>query len=121
MRISDWSSDVCSSDLFVDGGARFGTARVGGNMAGEAAGANRPGERGADKTGSEQCHPLEQRRVVSPAMSRRGHCTASASASAVARMRSEEHTSELTSLMRLSYAVFCLQKKTKKNNNKQNS
>src|SRR3546814_9219761 len=28
--------------------------------------------------------------------------------------RSEEHTSELQSLMRISYAVFCLQKKTKK-------
>src|SRR3546814_7262748 len=32
------------------------------------------------------------------------------------RLRSEEHTSELQSLMRISYAVFCLQKKTKKNN-----
>src|SRR3546814_252954 len=31
-------------------------------------------------------------------------------------MRSEEHTSELQSLMRISYAVFCLKKKTKKNN-----
>src|SRR3546814_8915822 len=30
-------------------------------------------------------------------------------------MRSEEHTSELQSLMRISYAVFCLQKKKKKN------
>src|SRR3546814_10166474 len=30
-------------------------------------------------------------------------------------MRSEEHTSELQSLMRISYAVFCLKKKTKKN------
>src|SRR3546814_9542739 len=31
----------------------------------------------------------------------------------VARLRSEEHTSELQSLMRISYAVFCLKKKTK--------
>src|SRR3546814_3437335 len=31
--------------------------------------------------------------------------------------RSEEHTSELQSLMRISYAVFCLQKKKKNNNN----
>src|SRR3546814_1550027 len=31
-------------------------------------------------------------------------------------MRSEEHTSELQSLMRISYAVFCLKKKTKHNN-----
>src|SRR3546814_2837719 len=30
------------------------------------------------------------------------------------RLRSEEHTSELQSLMRISYAVFCLKKKTKK-------
>src|SRR3546814_2745028 len=30
--------------------------------------------------------------------------------------RSEEHTSELQSLMRISYAVFCLEKKNKKNN-----
>src|SRR3546814_4834461 len=31
-------------------------------------------------------------------------------------VRSEEHTSELQSLMRISYAVFCLKKKTKTNN-----
>src|SRR3546814_8170245 len=31
------------------------------------------------------------------------------------RRRSEEHTSELQSLMRISYAVFCLKKKTKNN------
>src|SRR3546814_3971715 len=31
------------------------------------------------------------------------------------RPRSEEHTSELQSLMRISYAVFCLKKKTKQN------
>src|SRR3546814_8684562 len=34
--------------------------------------------------------------------------------SVAAKMRSEEHTSELQSLMRISYAVFCLKKKTKK-------
>src|SRR3546814_7562150 len=33
------------------------------------------------------------------------------------RSRSEEHTSELQSLMRISYAVFCLQKKTRQTNN----
>src|SRR3546814_9116862 len=33
------------------------------------------------------------------------------------RTRSEEHTSELQSLMRISYAVFCLKKKTKQNYN----
>src|SRR3546814_10915647 len=35
----------------------------------------------------------------------------------VAKGRSEEHTSELQSLMRISYAVFCLKKKKKKNYN----
>src|SRR3546814_1367565 len=33
----------------------------------------------------------------------------------LATLRSEEHTSELQSLMRISYAVFCLKKKTKSN------
>src|SRR3546814_1615216 len=36
-----------------------------------------------------------------------------AEADAVGEQRSEEHTSELQSLMRISYAVFCLKKKTK--------
>src|SRR3546814_10060149 len=37
------------------------------------------------------------------------------------RCRSEEHTSELQSLMRISYAVFCLKKKKEKKNNTQSS
>src|SRR3546814_4714446 len=36
---------------------------------------------------------------------------------AITFMRSEEHTSELQSLMRISYAVFCLKKKNKSTNN----
>src|SRR3546814_4726034 len=36
-------------------------------------------------------------------------------------LRSEEHTSELQSLMRISYAVFCLKKKNKKKSNTRNS
>src|SRR3546814_6788956 len=39
----------------------------------------------------------------------------------VAQGRSEEHTSELQSLMRISYAVFCLKKKKQKNTNKSNN
>src|SRR3546814_20098796 len=46
------------------------------------------------------------RRAVGTALYR-----AAAEAGAVARQRSEEHTSELQSLMRISYAVFCLKKK----------
>src|SRR3546814_7413208 len=37
------------------------------------------------------------------------------------RRRSEEHTSELQSLMRISYAVFCLKKKTTNNNTQDNT
>src|SRR3546814_3361080 len=40
-------------------------------------------------------------------------CTSKSSARLELEKRSEEHTSELQSLMRTSYAVFCLQKKTK--------
>src|SRR3546814_4172707 len=36
-------------------------------------------------------------------------------------VRSEEHTSELQSLMRISYAVFCLKKKTKDNTTREHS
>src|SRR3546814_1733777 len=39
------------------------------------------------------------------------------SLSPTCRRRSEEHTSELQSLMRISYAVFCLKKKKTQNNN----
>src|SRR3546814_7945874 len=41
-----------------------------------------------------------------------------AEAAAIRELRSEEHTSELQSLMRISYAVFCLKKKTKTEYNK---
>src|SRR3546814_8164061 len=40
--------------------------------------------------------------------------TGDGASSAAIRSRSEEHTSELQSLMRISYAVFCLKKKTSK-------
>src|SRR3546814_13600267 len=42
---------------------------------------------------------------------RSGHVDRLGAESAVQRLRSEEHTSELQSLMRISYAVFCLKKK----------
>src|SRR3546814_4741724 len=43
------------------------------------------------------------------------------SKTAQVRMRSEEHTSELQSLMRISYAVFCLKKKKQNHNHKHNN
>src|SRR3546814_7736920 len=78
MRISDWSSDVCSSDLFVvlhDGQWKI-------------------------KHGDRHSHPYStQREAIESAIEAAQHD------------RSEEHTSELQSLMRISYAVFCLKKK----------
>src|SRR3546814_3114816 len=53
--------------------------------------------------GKTLCPPRRNRRVV------RNQCF-------LRSRRSEEHTSELQSLMRISYAVFCLKKKTKNKN-----
>src|SRR3546814_6274313 len=50
-------------------------------------------------------HAPKERLIVADRQNRRG------------RLRSEEHTSELQSLMRISYAVFCLKKKKKQNTN----
>src|SRR3546814_10060167 len=53
---------------------------------------------------------LGDRRPVAPGEGRPRHGEAGR------RRRSEEHTSELQSLMRISYAVFCLKKKNKRKN-----
>src|SRR3546814_4057893 len=82
MRISDWSSDVCSSDLnslFV--GCFLGLPD----------------------------HVQQFAYCVGLTL-----CLDRLAIKEV--MRSEEHTSELQSLMRISYAVFCLKKKTKRRN-----
>src|SRR3546814_2297967 len=93
MRISDWSSDVCSSDL--DRSARVAVA-IG--CARRDGGAARPARRrGTLRAAQARDRRLADRRVGAP-------------------RRSEEHTSELQSLMRISYAVFCLKKKKTKNN-----
>src|SRR3546814_4860591 len=88
MRISDWSSDVCSSDL--------GPVTL------------------AAPPASEKKRfisaPTSARAV--PATARFAVAASPAHAQVERRMRrSEEHTSELQSLMRISYAVFCLKKK----------
>src|SRR3546814_10801638 len=102
MRISDWSSDVCSSDLRSGFGVvshdpalfalpvplLLGIALVVFFLA--------LGE--ADFKLGAAFFPVQVERDKG-----------------VAGARSEEHTSELQSLMRISYAVFCLKKKKKKN------
>src|SRR3546814_5013983 len=102
MRISDWSSDVCSSDLAV---ARLAH---GDELAAVAAGLGQRAARPA--------HPLVHRGIERDALQVLRQLVAAARLPiplAVQRdgVRSEEHTSELQSLMRLSYAVFCLKKK----------
>src|SRR3546814_7924371 len=96
MRISDWSSDVCSSDLHGFGRLdRIGRALEGGEFADEV----------QDRGHIVGCGGADRQR----------HGTiGSASAKARGLRRSEEHTSELQSIMRNSYAVFCLKKKKKK-------
>src|SRR3546814_1629185 len=97
MRISDWSSDVCSSDLdetlieeiVVSGLEDAGYTVVAAHTAEEA---------------------IAQLEKADPVI--RGIVTDVNLAPEKLTGRSEEHTSELQSLMRISYAVFCL-----KNNN----
>src|SRR3546814_7934950 len=81
MRISDWSSDVCSSDLWSPPAkARRWKLPIGRSWSEISRGGRAP----------HRSRPITSLR---------------------SRPRSEEHTSELQSLMRISYAVFCLKKK----------
>src|SRR3546814_4522114 len=116
MRISDWSSDVCSSDL-ADQAAVAGRRVVRGiglRAAGAVAGA------GAERRG--RGPPRRRPRCLaagggSAATSLRPCLDPARLAALRPRLpagRSEEHTSELQSLMRISYAVFCLKKKKNK-------
>src|SRR3546814_6347737 len=114
MRISDWSSDVCSSDLSL-------------------APINHPSPlTGRRRRVGHGDSMLDNRRSVGPGLrkEREGGTSVDPSRHEVLRRqsrppqrfqrmerlahgRSEEHTSELQSLMRISYAVFCLKKKKK--------
>src|SRR3546814_6080179 len=112
MRISDWSSDVCSSDLFLKLLFEAGDGAVG-QLAGpgEVAGALRLVERRA--RGVELF--LDLRLGVNLVLFRLpflGQFGRLLFEIGKLGLRSEEHTSELQSLMRISYAVFCLKNKT---------
>src|SRR3546814_5753069 len=98
MRISDGSSDVCSSDLRRWHDSPLGLQALPMGPTTSPPPPTRPATR----------HPSPRDRASAP------RCSASASVRASgsrASPRSEEHTSELQSLMRISYAVFCLKKK----------
>src|SRR3546814_9496282 len=122
MRISDWSSDVCSSDLrplhrpgAVDALPRAGARRPG------AGGRRAAGGSGGDELAHRQpapddgqLLPAHARAAGDPDGGRRVPVRPLCARIAGAfPRRSEEHTSELQSLMRISYAVFCLKKKKK--------
>src|SRR3546814_8513914 len=115
MRISDWSSDVCSSDLrAVEGevdvepeGERIVVLR---RLA-----VGEPEHRAVALVP----HQIETRMSREAVLGHRMRDILHPDHSAVGHpdhreqnRRSEEHTSELQSLMRISYAVFCLKKKT---------
>src|SRR3546814_6867068 len=119
MRISDWSSDVCSSDLLTPLGRQILllTALEGFSVeeAGLITGTDQPtvetlladavGE--LDREARTSVLIIEDEPLIAMELEQivrdLGH--------RVAGIRSEEHTSELQSLMRISYAVFCLKKK----------
>src|SRR3546814_8292328 len=92
MRICDWSSDVCSSDLIPADPAAPEHARRRRALAGE---------------------HLDPGDLIELRSEHRGHQIVDAERGIDEGFdgRSEEHTSELQSLMRISYAVFCLKKK----------
>src|SRR3546814_5775040 len=121
MRISDWSSDVCSSDRVL--GPAVAAAVVGpvlheqtrDRLAGIAQ--QQRGHGGIDAAGHANHDPCVHGTCRSSDSGWRWPERKSATTrhtSGLRWRRSEEHTSELQSLMRNSYAVFCLQKKTPK-------
>src|SRR3546814_4118004 len=115
MRISDWSSDVCSSDLLALG---FRRRQRGGVKTAILQGSARVGcatafaVKAKHFTRLRACRrriELQKAILIRPQVSRRRLALQLPGAT----VRSEEHTSELQSLMRISYAVFCLKNKTK--------
>src|SRR3546814_1204271 len=112
MRISDWSSDVCSSDLCF---ARCSTERATLFCASATRRGPEPSSIASHNTGLGlgAGHTGSPSAAASPSMSSSRKRTTSLVVKLGAPLadRSEEHTSELQSLMRNSYAVFCLKKK----------
>src|SRR3546814_1400203 len=115
MRISDWSSDVCSSDL-ADGA---GVLQVGDNNNAAISQAGDVGGSLAVQLGDGNLASSVQTATSNSAWSaivqngdlNTAGVTQSGTDDTSSVERSEEHTSELQSLMRISYAVFCLKKK----------
>src|SRR3546814_2753778 len=121
MRISDWSSDVCSSDLFF----LFETENIklqlhagdfGFLQLDDAPHAMlRINDIVTDFENGSACGHSSSFQWPCPGTGKRVNSFISGPLSRGIGLsgRSEEHTSELQSLMRISYAVFCLKKKNK--------
>src|SRR3546814_4804798 len=132
MRISDWSSDVCSSDLAEDQQHEEHRPALLLGSPGLPGLPSRQQQEGGEEQGRRQAaiELVGQRQVVRRAAGAvlGGELDVGKAAVAEPRPlgdgrqrllpdRSEEHTSELQSLMRSSYAVFCLKKNNKKYSN----
>src|SRR3546814_5058672 len=118
MRISEWSSDLCSSDLVglrIALSLRCVEALIHRHAAGRLA-------RGVDHVVVQEQHGAELDDAEEQHQEDRQHdgelhgggaaaCALPPVRPPLPGPRSEEHTSELQSLMRISYAVFCLKKK----------
>src|SRR3546814_8115672 len=103
MRISDWSSDVCSSDLHPGRATHCGHCGAWSAPPRVSPGRH-PHPDCPHRAFLAQTLPSREERFPHARQDRaRGGCRH--------WLRSEEHPSELQSLMRISYAVFCLKKK----------
>src|SRR3546814_8461659 len=103
MRISDWSSDVCSSDL------QRGLARSANHEDPDDAEDGDHPHGGIGEAHIESAR--RQRGYIVDFKLRQGALCHRFNPRLYPARRSEEHTSALQSLMRISYAVFCLKKK----------
>src|SRR3546814_10654321 len=108
MRISDWSADVCSSDLKATQAACTAKTKI---KATRTTSAKRPGLSRRDDGRNGRATRRAPARSSTPQSGALPPYYTAASLTCVPECaRSEEHTSELQSLMRNSYAVFCLKK-----------
>src|SRR3546814_5569046 len=108
MRISDWSSDVCSSDLFAGIEVQHEEQKASlDTLGGELEQRKQAVTELQDQQRTAQNELAEVRKQ---AQEKRGRLSSleTLQHAALGQERSEEHTSELPSLMRISYAVFCL-------------
>src|SRR3546814_6582536 len=117
MRISDWSSDVCSSDLLVYQEREYDLEQPFNRWSMRDAVARFNPEFDTGKTSDREYLAAFAKKVGADAKASYG--AGKLLTEIFEKTRSEEHTSELQSLMRISYAVFGLKKKKKTNQKQQ--